>query len=211
MENSQIEYVSIKAINPYTKNARLHSEEQIENIMESITKFGFNNPILIDEKNIIIAGHGRYAAAKKLELSKIPIIVLSHLTEMQKKAYILADNKIALNATWEYDLLAEEIKKLDADDFDLDVIGFSDQELEGLLDNSFSNDTNLDHKKEWDGMPEFDQGDAGPYRTILVHFFDQEGVNKFANLMNHPITGKTKYTWFPEPIIEKVADKRYSE
>lgn len=117
---------------PYINNARTHSEDQINQVASSIKEFGFTNPILIDSDNGIIAGHGRVMAAKKLGINEVPCIVLDGLTEAQKKAYILADNKLALNAGWDDELLSIELQGLQDLDFDLGVIGFSADELDAL-------------------------------------------------------------------------------
>ena len=118
---------------PYVNNARTHSEQQVLQIAASIKEFGFNNPVLVDGDNGIIAGHGRVMAAKKLGLDEVPTIELKHLTKTQKKAYILADNRLALNSGWDNDLLALELGELSDDGFDLDLLGFDDTEL-SLLD-----------------------------------------------------------------------------
>lgn len=124
---------SIDELIPYCNNSRTHDESQILQIASSIKEFGFTNPVLIDEDNGIIAGHGRVLAARKLGINKVPSIKLSHLTDIQKKAYIIADNKIALNAGWNEELLENEIEQLIANDFDIDLIGFSDEEIDNLL------------------------------------------------------------------------------
>ena len=124
--NELIEISTDKLI-PYAKNSRTHSEDQIAQVAASIREFGFTNPVLIDENQSIIAGHGRVMAARKLNLDKVPCIELSHLTDSQKKAYIIADNKLALNAGWDHDLLSLELKELDDLDFDLSLIGFDDE------------------------------------------------------------------------------------
>lgn len=124
---------SIDELIPYCNNSRTHDESQILQIASSIKEFGFTNPVLIDEDNGIIAGHGRVLAARKLGINKVPSIKLSHLTDIQKKAYIIADNKIALNAGWDEELLKNEIEQLIANDFDIDLIGFSDEEIDSLL------------------------------------------------------------------------------
>jgi DNA modification methylase len=118
---------------PYANNARTHSEQQVLQIAASIKEFGFNSAVLVDGENGIIAGHGRVLAAKKLGLDEVPIIELKHLTKTQKKAYILADNRLALNSGWDNDLLALELGELSDDGFDLDLLGFDDTEL-SLLD-----------------------------------------------------------------------------
>lgn len=117
---------------PYTRNSRTHNEEQIAQIMASIKEFGFTNPILIGYDNVIIAGHGRLLAAQRLGLTKVPVIRLPDLTETQRKALVIADNKIALNAGWDEEMLALEMKELDESDFNLDILGFSEDELKEL-------------------------------------------------------------------------------
>jgi len=129
----KIETTPIDKLVPYVNNARTHSPEQVDQIAASIKEFGFNNPVLIDKKNGIIAGHGRVQAARKLELKEVPTVRLEHLTETQKKAFILADNKIAMNAEWDEELLALELKDLDDVMFDLNLTGFDGKELDELI------------------------------------------------------------------------------
>ena len=117
---------------PYVNNARTHSDEQVLQICSSIKEFGFTNPILTDGDNGIIAGHGRVMAAKKLGIEEVPTIELSHLSEAQKKAYIIADNKLALNSGWDDAMLSIEFAELKLLDFDLDLTGFSSEEIGAL-------------------------------------------------------------------------------
>ena len=129
----RIELWPLEKLIPYARNPRTHSDAQVGQIAASIAAFGFNNPILVDTKAGIIAGHGRLLAARKLQLQEVPVIVLDHLTEAQKRAYILADNQLALNAGWDDTLLAAELAALQREDFNLDLIGFEDEELARLL------------------------------------------------------------------------------
>ncbi|MDO5604509.1 MAG: site-specific DNA-methyltransferase [Paracoccus sp. (in: a-proteobacteria)] len=130
----QIEMMPPARLVPYARNARTHSDAQIAQIAASIREFGFTNPILIGGDDIIIAGHGRLMAAQQLGLSEVPVIVLEHLSEAQRRALVIADNKLAENAGWDEELLRLELSTLQDDFyFDLDVIGFSDAELEALL------------------------------------------------------------------------------
>jgi len=129
----QIIQVSTSDLAGYENNARTHSPEQIEQIKASIQEFGFTNPLLIDQENGIIAGHGRLEAAQGLGMEQVPCIVLDGLTDEQKTAYVLADNKLALNAGWNIEVLAAELTALQDVDFNLDLIGFSDDELADLL------------------------------------------------------------------------------
>lgn len=128
------ELVEVDKLKPYDKNARLHSDEQVDQICASMKEFGWTNPILADEDNLIIAGHGRVMAARKLDLLKVPVVRLAGLTPAQKQAYVLADNKLALNASWDPALLGGELKALSELDFNLDVIGFSPVEISDLMD-----------------------------------------------------------------------------
>ena len=129
----QVEMMPIAALVPYVHNARTHPDWQITQIASSIAEFGFTNPILVGADNDIIAGHGRLLAAQKLELNEVPAIRLAHLSEVQRRALIIADNRIAENAGWDEALLREELAALSDDSFDLDVLGFSDEELGQLL------------------------------------------------------------------------------
>ena len=132
---SRIELWPLDRLKPYAKNARTHSDAQIAQIAASIVEFGFTAPILVSEDGGILAGHGRLAAAQKLALDVVPVVVLDHLTPIQRRAYILADNQLALQAGWDQELLAVELADLSAAGFDLALTGFSDEELADLLGN----------------------------------------------------------------------------
>ena len=134
----QVEQISIETLIPYVNNARTHSDAQVAQIAASIKEFGFNNPVLIADDNSIIAGHGRVMAARKLGKDTVPAVRLSHLTEMQRKAYILADNKLALNAGWDDELLRIEIKELLDNQFSMDLLGFDVEEITRLMDAEIS-------------------------------------------------------------------------
>lgn len=146
-----LEHLPIGSLTPYARNARTHSADQIAQLVASMREFGFTNPVLIDAQGEIIAGHGRVMAAQQLGLSIVPCLRLGHLSEVQKRAYVIADNKLALNAGWDEDLLALELQALTAAGFDLELTGFAEGELEELLD---SLDT--------DPAPEATEGDTEP-------------------------------------------------
>jgi ParB-like chromosome segregation protein Spo0J len=124
----KIQEVAVNKLIPYAKNSRTHSDQQVAQIAASIKEFGFRNPILVDGVGVI-AGHGRLLAAQKLGLDKVPTIDCSDMTESQKKAYIIADNKLALNAGWDNDLLKLEIGDLQEENFNIDILGFDISEL----------------------------------------------------------------------------------
>jgi len=132
----KIEYLEISELVPYANNARVHGGQQLEEIVASIKEFGFTNPILIDEGNVLIAGHGRIKAAKLAGLEKLPCIRLAGLSESQKKALRIADNQIPLNASWDMDLLMQEVQELDLAEFDLSILAFDEKFLDSLLDDN---------------------------------------------------------------------------
>ena len=130
----QIEQLRVGDLIPYVNNSRTHSDEQVMQVASSIKEFGFTNPILIDDDGGIIAGHGRLLAAKKLDIDEVPCIRLGYLSEAQRKAYVIADNKLALNSGWDNDLLKIELMQLDSIDFDLNLTGFDLSELANIFD-----------------------------------------------------------------------------
>ena len=129
----RVEQWPIDRLISYARNARTHSDEQMAQIAASIVEFGWTNPVLVDGRGNIIAGHGRVLAAQRPGLDTVPVLVIDHLTDAQRRAYILADNKLALNAGWDEALLSAELVRLREEDFDLDLIGFSDDDLGRLL------------------------------------------------------------------------------
>ena len=133
IQDLKIETWAIERLVPYARNARLHSEAQVAQIAASIGEFGFNNPVLVGPEGGIIAGHARVLAARKLGFTQIPTIVLGHLTENQKRAFVLADNKLALNAGWDFEMLRVELEALAAQNFDLKLTGFDEVELAEVL------------------------------------------------------------------------------
>jgi len=160
----QIEHRSVGDLIPYALNSRTHSEAQVTQIAASIREFGFTNPILIDEQGGIIAGHGRLMAAKKLGMAEVPTITLSGLTAAQKKAYVIADNKLALNAGWDNEMLRLELGELEGMDFDLDLIGFSVDEIAALQ---------FDDEAETE-MPELRDGDKEPFQQKAFTLHDEQ-------------------------------------
>ncbi|OSM07611.1 site-specific DNA-methyltransferase [Magnetofaba australis] len=135
----RIELWPTERLTPYAANARTHSDEQIAKVAASMVEFGFTNPILVDAKDGIIAGHCRLSAAQRIGLEQVPVVVLDHLSDAQRRAYILADNRLALDGGWDESVLAAELARLKEDEFDLSLMGFSDEEMEDLLD-SFDGD-----------------------------------------------------------------------
>ena len=133
MTNLQVVTWPVEKLIPYARNARTHSAEQVAQVAASIAEFGWTNPILAGADGIVIAGHARLLAARKLGMTEVPVIVLDHLTESQRRALVLADNRLALNAGWDEEMLRVEIAALDEDGFNLELVGFTDEELQDLL------------------------------------------------------------------------------
>jgi DNA modification methylase len=169
---------------PYVSNARTHTDEQVAQIAASIKEFGFNNPVLTDGRKGIIAGHGRVLAARKLGMATVPTIPLEHLSEAQKKAYILADNKLALNAGWDNELLSLELGGLSEMGFDLSVIGFTDLELESIFAKKTQGLTDPDEVPEVPDEPISKMGDVwilGRHRLVCGDSTDADTVAKCLN------------------------------
>jgi ParB-like chromosome segregation protein Spo0J len=141
-QSAVIEQIPTAELIPYIRNARTHSEIQVQQIAGSIQEFGFCNPVLIDATNGIIAGHGRVMAAQLLKLQTVPCLRLSHLTDAQKRAYVLADNRIALSSGWDEAMLANELSDLHADEFDMSLLGFDADELTALMEFENTNSEN---------------------------------------------------------------------
>lgn len=149
---------------PYARNSRTHSEEQVAQIAASIREFGFTNPVLVDGEGGIIAGHGRVMAARKLGMKEVPVIELDHLTDAQKRAYVIADNKLALRAGWNDEMLRLELADLDAEGFDLALTGFD--AIEGV--------------DELDAMPALPEGDKDPFQQMTFTLHDEQAEQVMA-------------------------------
>lgn len=154
---------AIGALIPFARNSRTHSDEQVAQIAASIREFGWTNPILVDGDNGIIAGHGRLAAARKLGIAEVPVVVLDHLTDAQKRALVIADNKLALNAGWDFELLENEVRGLDDDGFDLALLGFDDAELIKMLS-----------EVEPGELPVLADGDREPFQQMTFTLHDEQ-------------------------------------
>ena len=159
LRNLQIQIRPVDSLLPYVRNARTHAEEQVAQVAGSIMEFGWTNPILVGGDGVIIAGHARLLAARKLGIAEVPVIVLDHLTETQRRALVLADNKLALNAGWDEDMLRVELESLKDDNFNLDIVGFTDEELNVLL---------VDPEQTNSGLTDDDAAPAAQETAITV-------------------------------------------
>jgi hypothetical protein len=180
MEFPDYKMVSVDSLIPYARNSRTHSDEQVAQIAASIREFGFLSPIIIDGNNGIIAGHGRVLAAQKLKIDQLPCIEANHLTEAQRKAYVIADNKLALNAGWDNELLRIELGELKELGFDATITGFS---LDELAELEFDSDCEAD-------MPELADGDKEPYQQKTFTLHDEQAAlvdDAIALARKHPL------------------------
>ena len=175
----KVDYLPISALIPFARNSRTHSDAQVAQIAASIREFGFTNPILIDGDKGIIAGHGRLQAARKLGLAEVPCIMLEGLTDAQKRAYVIADNKLALNAGWDIELLSSEIVGLGDEGFDLSLLGFNDDELAAFLAEKTEGLTDPDDIPEVPTNPVSVLGDVwvlGKHRIVCGDSTDADTV-----------------------------------
>mgnify|MGYP003135531614 CR=1 FL=1 len=184
----KIEYVETAKLVPYARNSRTHSDEQLSQICASIKEFGFTNPVLIDHEGVIIAGHGRTMAAQRLEMKEVPCLRLSHLTDAQKKAYVIADNKLALNAGWDDEMLAIELQELSDVDFDLSLTGFDDAELASLMAEAVQEGlTDEDSVPDAPEKPITVEGDVWLLGNHRLMCGDSTSVDAVDKLMNNKI------------------------
>ena len=200
MKHYQHEIKKVSDLIPYVNNSRTHSDEQATQIASSIKEFGFTNPVLIDESGGLIAGHGRLMAAKKLDLKEVPCIVLSGLTEAQKKAYIIADNQLPQNAGWDLDKLKLEIDTLSEMDFDIDLLGFDDDFLSimetDVVDLGMTPEEKLDN---------YLNGDT----KIIRLAYSEEEVSTVTKLMDKGLesTGAGDYSTLVFSLVSKESTK----
>ena len=180
----KFERVKLSDLVPYARNARTHSSEQIKQIQASIREFGFVNPVLIDGDKNIIAGHGRVLAAKAEGLIDVPCVFVEHLTDAQKKAYILADNRLALDAGWDMDVLKVELEELKEINFDIDLTGFNSDELSDIFGEEEPEIAEDDYEVDLPEEPKTKLGDIyqlGRHRLLCGDSTDRETVEKLMN------------------------------
>ena len=180
----KVERRAVASLVPYARNARTHSPDQVDQIAASIREFGWTIPVLVDEEGTLIAGHGRVMAAKKLGISQVPVMVAEGWSEAQRKAYVLADNKLALNAGWDNELLRVELEGLKELDFDISLTGFSGDELVSILADKTEGLTDPDQTPEPPVEPVSVLGDVwllGNHRIVCGSSTEVESVDKALN------------------------------
>lgn len=186
MTDLEIQYLNISALNPWAKNPRTHSKKQVRQLAYSIREFGFTSPVLIDDGDTILAGHGRVEAAKLLGMERVPCVRLSSMSDAQKRAYVIADNKLALNAGWDEELLAEELRALTEGDlgFDAEITGFSIAEMDGLIAGNVPEEPGNPDDDVWDEADRIpsrcalgDLWQLGQHRLICGNALDPQTVS----------------------------------
>jgi len=204
----QIKEVEVTALIPYAKNSRTHDDAQVAQIAASIKEFGWTNPILVDGDKGVIAGHGRLLAARKLGMAKVPTIELKDMTEAQKKAYIIADNKLALNAGWDTAMLSIEMKDLEDEGFDLALLGFDDKELNALLEPEVTEGlTDEDSVPDAPDEPKTKLGDMYVLGNHRLMCGDSTSIDAVDKLMN----GKKADVVFTDPPYGMFLNADYSD
>lgn len=203
----KIEFIDISQIKPYEKNPRKIPEEAIQMVANSIKKFGWQQPIVVDKQFIIVVGHTRFEASKLLNLKEVPIQI-ADLDEEKAKAYRIADNKLNSKTYWDYSYLTEELKELMNTKTDLESLGFDKSELDSLLD-YHEMDSKFNADEHWQDMPSFEHDDIAPFKSLIVHFPTEENLREFLHKINQEITDKTKYIYYPKQIKNVNKDKAY--
>lgn len=208
-----VRYRPLAELIPYARNARTHSDAQVAEIGASILEFGWTNPVLLDEDAGIIAGHGRVLAArwllehhaaalakKSIVVDPLPTIELAGLSEAQKAAYVLADNKIALNAGWNTDMVAAELMRIQELGMPLPLTGFSTAEAQNIISGWVQGPSSPDDA--WEGMPEFNP-EKRSYRSITVHLQDEAALRDFEERVGQMLPEGARYIWHPFKPKEK--------
>jgi hypothetical protein len=200
----KIELFKTNEVIPYAHNPRDHSQDQVKKIALSIESFGFSQPIVIDEDNVILVGHGRHKAAQLLNLESVPCVIVKGLEEWQKKAYRILDNKIQNESNWNLAHLETELDALKDSGFNFDVFGLN--ELVALLGEPL---TEVDRKLEWQGMPEYEHRDLEPYHSITIYIDNESQLPELSTILEQKITPDTKSVWYPKQEREEVKGKAY--
>lgn len=204
---SRVEMREIESLTLYDRNPRTHDANQVAQLARSIEEFGFTNPVLISEEGMVLAGHGRLEAAKLCGLSQVPTMTATGWTVEQQRAYVIADNQLALNAGWDATALRLELSDLRDSGFDATLTGLSLGEIGELLSLP---QPKMDAAAEWAGMPQYANEDKQAFHQIVCHFKDQAALDAFAKAIGKAATTSTRFLHFPEVEIERLADKRYA-
>tara|TARA_R100000664_G_scaffold34220_1_gene55219 strand:- start:4452 stop:5096 length:645 start_codon:yes stop_codon:yes gene_type:complete len=196
-------WMDLNDIYPSIDNPRIN-DNAVDKLIISIQKYGFTAPIITNLQGEILAGHTRYKAAKKLNLSTVPVRQLD-IKGKEAIQYRIADNKLSELSNWDYEELEKQLKELSSDDIDLTDLGFTEQELNSFLFDLDTHDTDA----EWVDMPEYINSNQDPEKKIIVNFENSNDIQEFAKLIGQKLTDKTKSIWYPPQEAKTQEDKRY--
>ena len=200
-----VEWVSVDEVEPYDNNPR-ENDASVDKVVTSIGEFGWKQPIVVDSDMVVVVGHTRLKAAKRMGMDKVPVHVATDLTPEQVKAYRIMDNRAHDLSQWDYTRLRVELEGLDDLDFDLEATGFALEDLD------FSWDPGADPDNEWQSMPEFKQEPLDYYKALTVRFMTEADYSDFQEVIGQKLTPKTKATWFPEQDLDSEnRDKEYGD
>jgi ParB-like chromosome segregation protein Spo0J len=200
----KVEMVPVDSLSPDPANVRRHPERNLDTIKASLRRFGQQKPIVVDAKGIVRAGNGTLEAAKALGWDKIAI-VRSDLAGSEATAFAIADNRSAELAEWDGAALAEQLRSLQSEDFDLGAVGYDDDEIAGLIDR-IAGEIVDDPAAEWEGMPAYEHDDLTSAHSINVHFKTMDDLRDFAGLVGQSLTEKTKAIWHPKQDVIRYGD-----
>jgi hypothetical protein len=193
----------LREIIPYERNPRTHPPEQIALLAKLMLRHGVDQPIVVDEANVVLKGHGRLLAAQEAGFETFPVVTHRGLSAAEKTALRIEDNQLALISGWDRGLLREEMMELKAAGYDMPLLGFDEATLGWMVDG----DIVLDPSGEWGGMPGFHQEDQTAFRSIVVHFKNQKAVDDFAGALKQTISERARYLWYP--VLEIVPQMTY--
>ena len=209
-ERISVEYIPISEIIPYRNNPRVN-DKAVDIVATSIKEYGFKVPIILDKDNIVIAGHTRLKAALKLGIPEVPIIWAESLTDEQAKAFRLMDNKSHEYSSWDFDLLKQEMIELKNLKFEVGLTGFDMDEIKFFNFNKEDQANNAYTEWRKNAVLDYLNDDKTGFKTILLHFPDQDAIDDFCKLINQNMTPKTKFLWYPKEPEDEVADLQYEE
>lgn len=192
-------------LKPNPANPNLHNDHHTQLLCTMLRHQGWRDAIIVSKQSgLVVCGHGRLKAAQLLGVKEVPVDLQDFENEADETAHMVADNRISELSEFDNDALKEILATLDTGALDMDVTGFDSATLEKLMTQFY-----VDPEDEWEGMPEFAMEDKTAFKSIVVHFKEQESVDKFADLIEQKLTERTRMIWYPEMVIERAADKVY--
>lgn len=203
----KIEWWDIERVKDYATNPRTITKAAVEKVAASIKKFGWRQPIVVDEQGVIIVGHTRKLGALHLGMKKVPVHVAVGMSPEDAAAYRLADNRTGEETDWDQVLLAKEVAALRLANYDISALAFDDIELRSAAAGAAGHGVQGDPTAEWTGMPEYVRGTDGMHKQVILHFPDQAAVDAFSELIGQKIGPTTKYLWYPKQPLTNPSER----